>query len=314
MTLFANLGPRLGSLFAQRGVQAIVAGVLSGVVGGSALVATGVIPTGGTRQAPDLALMACPGSGPVLAHVPTGKTLLVTARSGDGAWLEVYIGEPGIDRAWAPVSALKLQSAADALPVDDCAAASTLQPLGTPTPTVTAVVVTPSPEPSLAPNATPTLAPSATPRPTASLKVTPKPTGTPHPTPTATPVPTPTPDTTGPTISNLTITGAVACGDIPSQYCIFVTVCPPPNAATISIDATDPSGVIDANLWYRLGSSGGYSAVGLNHSGDTWSGTISAGSSGGQVEYFWEAFDSFGNQSNLNNTSDRILRIDGCIL
>jgi hypothetical protein len=73
--------------------------------------------------------------------------------------------------------------------------------------------------------------------------------------------------------------------------------------------------VIDANLWYRLGSSGGYSAVGLNHSGDVWSGTISAGSSAAtQIEYFWEAFDSLGNQSSLQNPDNRILRIEGCIL
>ena len=94
--MLANVLPRLGSLLSQRGVQAIAAGFLSGAVGGSALVATGLVPLGGTRLAPPtVALMACPGAGGTLARVTTGQSLLVTARSADGRWLDC----PAYDRA-----------------------------------------------------------------------------------------------------------------------------------------------------------------------------------------------------------------------
>src|SRR5947209_1835971 len=181
MTLLANVLPRLGSLLTQRGVQAIAAGLLSGAVGGSALVATGLVPLGGTRLAPPtVALMACPGAGGTLAQVTTGQSLLVTARSADGRWLEVYIGEPGIDRAWVPADSLRLQSAADGLPVADCAAPATATPgpLGSPAATGTALPA-PTIEATVAPSATlgPTLAPGVTPSPT------PRPTATPKPTP-----------------------------------------------------------------------------------------------------------------------------------
>src|SRR5437867_9021507 len=103
-----SLGPRLGSLWsrigsllAQRGTQAIVAGLVVGIGGGSALVVTGLSPFGKGQIPANLALLACPGSGGVLANVPTGASLLVTGRSSDGHWLEVYLGEPGVDRAWA---------------------------------------------------------------------------------------------------------------------------------------------------------------------------------------------------------------------
>jgi hypothetical protein len=242
MTMFANLGPRLGSLFAQRTVQAIAAGLLSGVVGGSALVISGVIPVGGIREAPaDLALVACPGSGAVLARVPTGETLLVTGRSADGQWLEVYVGEPGIDRAWAPASDFRLQAAGDSLPVDSCNAEAMPGPLGTPVPTVAAIVSTPSPEPSVSAGPSPSPAntvapgqtPTHTPSPGATPTPTPHPTPTPAPTPTPTPPPTPTPaptDGTSPNLSNLSA----------SPYCITST------SSTITVHVTDPDDAVSS--------------------------------------------------------------------
>ncbi|MEO8274232.1 MAG: hypothetical protein ABI620_09205, partial [Chloroflexota bacterium] len=126
-------------MVAQPAIQAVVAGVLTGAIAGTAIASAGV-PFGAPSDAPKVALQACPGTGPVLAHVPGGQTMLVTARSADGAWLEVYLGEPGVDRAWAPASALTLQAPVDGLPVGGCE--------GVPLPS-------PTPPPTLAPGATP---------------------------------------------------------------------------------------------------------------------------------------------------------------
>jgi hypothetical protein len=312
MTLFANLGPRLGSLFAQRAVQAIAAGLLSGVVGGSALVVSGVIPIGGTRtETPNLALMACPGSGPVLARVPSGQTLLVTARSLDGRWLEVYVGEPGIDRAWAPADKLRLQSAGDGLPVDDCTATATPQPLGTPAPVVTAVVSTPSPSPSASsgagPSARPTTAPAATP----TARPTPKPSGTPHPTsaptpsptpsptPVPTPVPTPTHDPNPPNFSglsaslNCTVTAPVTISvtvtdadDTSASLAVTIGVSPP--GVPPYLDTMSYAG---SNVWHVT--------ITPNQPTNGWT--------SGQIVYSITARDSSGNSrviSSSSNTSD----------
>ncbi|HEX9766226.1 MAG TPA: hypothetical protein VGA36_05650 [Nitriliruptorales bacterium] len=174
----AQLAPRVSTLLAQRGVQAMVAGLVAGAVSGSAMMATGLVRFGEAPAptAASVALMACPGSGPVLAEVPTGQSLLVTARSADGSWLQVYLGEPGVDRAWAPAGVLRLASSADGLPVDQCAAPASPTPF--PTATITAVVTpTPSAEPTATPTGEPTASPTATP--SATPKQTTKPDTTP---------------------------------------------------------------------------------------------------------------------------------------
>jgi hypothetical protein len=294
MTMLANLGPRLGSLFLQRGVQVIAAGLLSGAVGGSALVASGVIPVGGTRLTPTLALMACPGSGPVLAHVSHGQALLVTAHSADGAWYEVYVGQPGVDRAWAPADALKLQSPADGLPAADCAATSTPGPLGTPTPVITAIVSTPSPGPSASPSpaasTSPTSAPTVTAKPTPTPKVTPKPTVPVTPPPT--PAPTATPVNNPPALSGL--------------YAYPTCIGPDSSFARVYVTATDPDGDnltvrihlhwidTNGNSWSRLPQA--MSAAG----GNVWTYDITyasiswAGAGSGYIHYDVTAYDSHG--------------------
>ena len=130
----------------------------------------------------------------------------------------------------------------------------------------------------------------------------------------AAPAATPPPDTTGPLLSGLTINGALNC--FGNQFCIFVTPgCGPPHAAQVSITATDPSGVSLVRLWYRYGFAGGYAQASLSQVGDTWTGTIDDGPAGAvQIDYFWEAFDSVGNRSMQAWTSDRVLRVEGCIL
>jgi hypothetical protein len=190
MSLFAGVAPRLATLVAHHGA-AIAAGVLSGAVVGGAGVATGVIPTGGANGAPTRALLACPGTGPEVGRISSGTPLLVTARSADGAWLQVYIGGPGIDSGWASADALKLRDAARSLPVADCGTQATAGP--TPGP----VASPPPPSQITLPTATAGPPPTPTPKPT----VTPKPTRTPKPTPT--PVPTSFKDAHPPVISDL---------------------------------------------------------------------------------------------------------------
>ncbi len=310
----------LSSLFGQGTVQALGAGLLTGVVGGAALVASGVIPPATSTPTATITLLACPGAGPAMAQINDGERLLVTGRSADGQWLEVYIGQPGIDRAWVQATSLSIQSSSDDLPVADCAAPLPA-PLPSPAP-IASPTEAPTAEPTLSPS--PSSAPFATPTATARVTEapTPRPTKTPAPTPKKTPkptpthAPTPTPDTTGPSLTNVMIAGGFDCGgEHAGATCLAVPECPASHAATISVTATDPSGVIDTNLWFRQPGAGGYTAVGLNHDGDVWSGTINAGNwMEGQIEYFWEGFDSVGNQSSLSNPSNRILRVAGCIL
>jgi hypothetical protein len=130
----------------------------------------------------------------------------------------------------------------------------------------------------------------------------------------AAPAATPPPDTTGPVLSGLAITGALNC--FTNQFCIFVTPgCGPPNSAQVGITATDPAGVSLVRLWYRYGFSGGYAQAALSQVGDRWTGTIDDGPNGAvQIDYFFEAFDTLGNRSSQTWTSDRVLRVEGCIL
>ncbi len=317
----AGLFQNLGGLFAQRGVQAVAAGLLSGAIGGSALVATGIVPVGGAPAAADrVALLTCPGFGPVLTDVQSGQSLLVTARSADGQWLEVYVGQPGLDRAWAPAEDLRLESAVDGLPVAECAAPATIVPPGAtpppatalPSPTVLATVVpaaTPAPTPTTAPTARPTTAPTPTPR--ATARATPRVTPTPKPTPKPTPTPTPTPppDTSPPSLSNLVITSP-APDPNDGTYDIFGSGCPGPKMATIRVRVTDASDITTVTLFYWPGNSGvlstGMTFVGNNN----WEATITAGdnwSSGnpdGLINYWVQAVDSEGNQSPALNHSN----------
>ena len=157
----ASIGSRASALLAQPSSLAIVGGLVIGIAGGTVLVATGHAPIAAPPPGDQIALLACPGSGAVLANVPVGASLLVTARSTDGQWLEAYLGEPGVDYAWAPATDVRLASTADALPAGDCIAGTTAQQSASPTAVIVAVV-TPaaSPTGSLAPaGPTPTLQP-----------------------------------------------------------------------------------------------------------------------------------------------------------
>src|ERR1041385_3064810 len=118
--MLASIASGLGRVVTQRAAQLAITGLVTGAIAGAAVVVAGLDPFVRPTSPSTVALLSCPGSGPELARVPSGETLLITARSLDGHWLEVYLGQPGIERAWAPANELQLEAIADGLPVDSC--------------------------------------------------------------------------------------------------------------------------------------------------------------------------------------------------
>jgi hypothetical protein len=232
--VLAGVAPKLATLLAQHGT-AIAAGALSGAVVGGAGVATGIVPTGGASSGSTLALLACPGTGAQIARITSGEPLLVTARSADGAWLQIYIPGPGIDRGWAPAAALKMQAAVSGLPVADCSlpetpGPATPAPLGSPSPVATQLVL---------PTELPTPVPSATTGPSATLKPTAKPTKTPKPTP----VPTSFKDANPPAISELDASNnGQHCFSDFADLSVTVTDADPSDTLTVAVHVVPASG------------------------------------------------------------------------
>lgn len=248
------------SLASSPGALAIGAGVLAGAVTGTAVVASGVLSSPEPQQ---LALVACPNTDIVVARVTSGQSMLVMAKSGDGSWLELYIGEPGVDSGWAPAADLRVSDSLDSLPVRGCeVAAASLAPGETPTPTPEATptptplpsgVTPPPPTPTPFPTPTPTPKPTPTPSPlppgvTASPFVAtplppppPPPTDEPPPPPTEEPPPPPTPNPP-PVVSNLARTNG----------CIDNA---PGSSSTITVTATDPGDTLTvrSRFGYRIG-------------------------------------------------------------
>ena len=68
----------------------------------------------------DLAIVACPDSGPLLALADPGQSMLVTGRSADGAWLRVHVPGPVGNHGWAPAAALQVDGDVDELPTVAC--------------------------------------------------------------------------------------------------------------------------------------------------------------------------------------------------
>lgn len=156
----AGLGAIGGGLFAGPSVAALGAGLLAGVVGGTAL-ATGSVEFGGAPAGGAagggaiLELVPCPDQGPVIGRIPQGQEVLVTARSADGGWLQLYWPAPGVERAWTQTGPLELEGDAAALPVAACEA---------PPP--------PTPRPTVEPTTTPAATPTPTPTPVATARIT----------------------------------------------------------------------------------------------------------------------------------------------
>jgi hypothetical protein len=326
----------LSALFASQGTQAVAAGLLTGVVGGTALVASGIVPVGGkTVEAATAQVLACPDQPPVLAEVTDGQRLLATGRSADGSWLQIYVPLPGVDRGWVEAKVLQLESAADALPVTACAGPTAAPATAAPTVEATVLVptpeITPSPAPSIAPSAGPsptppptaalgptpsrTPSPTKTPTPTKTPSPTPSPTKTPTPTPTPAPTPTPFVDNTKPVLSNLTTDGFPFGG----EYYIYGPSCPTtPHSATISVTATDPDDpVASVTLSYWPGGQPVSTKAMTKGGGNTWTAVITPTDAWqvGLINYWVDAVDSNGNDAvTLNHSNSYKLNIGSCLV
>ena len=278
--------PQLASILAQPAVLA--AGVATGVAVGAVGVGTGVIPV--TDPGPRLTpLYECPGSGRVVTSLQPDQKVLVTARNADGTWLELYIGQAGAERAWAPAKALQLRAAPDSLPVDDCTTMATAAPLPT---TLEPPSVAPSESTGLPSGVPATVAPSPTTSPTPGPTKTPK--------PTKTPAPTPTP-LTGPILSNLQIQDIPEDPYNPGQYPLYQLGCTTPGVYTSApflVHAEDPDGIGSVTLYYKpagasvalstdMGDEGGGDYYGYFSGDGNWN--------TGEVQYWVQAVDSLGN-------------------
>jgi hypothetical protein len=123
--MFATALPRVVHALAQPAVLA--AGVATGVGVGAVGIGTGAIPVtdGGQRLT---AIYECPDSNRIVARVAQDQKALITARSSDGTWLQIYLGQPDADRGWARTGSVTLPSPLDALPVADCLPGGTSAP------------------------------------------------------------------------------------------------------------------------------------------------------------------------------------------
>jgi hypothetical protein len=96
--------------------------------------------------------------------------------------------------------------------------------------------------------------------------------------------------------SSLVAVTVTAPADVAAPVIVITTVANgrlSGTAVTVSASITDASGVASATLWHRPTGSGVYSQVAMTAAGDTWSGTIPAGSVNVPgVQYYVTAIDS----------------------
>jgi hypothetical protein len=249
-------------------VVQLAAGGLSGVLGMSALIASGVVaPSPPAADPQTLALVGCPGSGSVVAVARPGDQMLVTGRSADGAWLQVYVPGPAGNDGWVPAATVNLLADSSALPIADCAVAA----------------ATATPGPTAAPA-------TATPTAIATATSTAKPTPSPTPTPTATP-------NVGPLLASLKASRGTIYADRPG-HCEG-----DPASLSISVTATDADGVASATLYWKPAGSSSYRSKAMSSSGRLWKATLSTRVSGdqltakGTVAYYVVAKDADGAQT-----------------
>ena len=262
----------LGALVATNGLLAIAAGLIVGIVGSGTLIATGAVHVGGGHAAPiptpvGLQLVACPDAGPVIGSIPRGEKVLVTGRSADGAWLQVYYPGPAFDRAWTKAGPLQLEADSATLPVASCETPPTPTPRPTPGAS-TAVVASPEASPSVEPSASPAASPSPSPsaEPSASPGVSPTP--TPKPTPNLPPV-----------IAGFTASTKTLSYD-QGAYCPTAT-----QSVTFTLRASDAGGVASATLYWRKPGVTSYTPLPMQMAGGsaqsgTWTATVDTKSNG----------------------------------
>ena len=305
----------LSGLVTTHAVQ-VVAGALSGVLAMSAAIATGVVPTGPSTDGPQtLALVACPGSGSIVAVARPGDEMLVTGRSADGSWWRVYVPGPAAKKdGWVPASSLELLADGSALPIAACIQVAGAT--GVPGPSPTGVLATVSPTGV----ATPSAAPSPTTKATAKPIAAPTPTteGAPSPTtgPTAKPPPTlpptPTPNVgpvfaSGPTSSVPTMfadaSGEGDCWGLPRR-------------TTIKVEVADPNGVSAVQLWVKKPGATAFAQLTHNFFDHTsyWSTYIDAYYdhiyAGGTMSFYAVAIDGTGLKTTSKTASVAVRQCD----
>ncbi len=254
----------LAAAVATNGLLAIATGLIVGIIGSGTLLATGAVHVGGGGAAPvptpvGLQLVACPDAGPVIGSIPKGEKVLVTARSADSAWLQVYYPGPAFDRAWTKAGPLQLEADPASLPVASCEAPPTPTPRPTPGAS-TAVVASPEPSPSVEPSASPAASPSPSPSPAPS----------PSPGVSPSPIPSPTPNLP-PVIAGLTASTKTLSYD-QGAYCPTAT-----QTVTFTLKASDAGGIASATLYWRKPGESTYRPLPMqNASGSAQSGTWTA--------------------------------------
>ncbi len=230
-----------GGLLAGKSLAVLGAGLLAGALGGGALVGSGAVHfgpgQGGNGGAGGgLQLVPCPDQGPVIGTIPRNQQVLVTAKSADGGWLQLYWPAPGIERAWTRAGPLQLEGDLASLPVARCEA-----PL------------------------------PATPRPTVEPTATPEPTPTPTPEPTPSPTPTASPTAAAnaaPKVAGLTVSTQTISYD-QGAYCASA-----PKSVTFAVSVSDADGLASVNLWYRPPGATKYLAKPMTPSGGKYVATL----------------------------------------
>lgn len=243
-----------------------------GVIGAAIGITLGVVGPGGSSSTSaatalrTVSIWDCPDSVKVGTLID-GDRIVATARSENGGWLEIRSPYDLGSRVWVAAAAVAPDASPDQLPVADCD-----------TPQVPAVTTTTSapPDDSIPEDTTPEPPPSDpahTDPPPVSEPTSPASTTTVAPSGTSTTTTTtapPPPDTTGPTLSGLNANpGAIWTQDTPSVPCVG------PKAQTtsvVSVNASDPSGVVSAQLEWSVNGHTGSKA--MTRSGSTWSATL----------------------------------------
>jgi hypothetical protein len=240
----------------------------------------------------------------VIGTIPRGEKVLVTGRSADGGWLQVFYPGPAFDRAWTRAGPLRLEADASGLRIAACEAAPTPSPRPTPeasTAVVSSPEASPSPEPS--PSAAPSPSPSPSPAP--SAKPTPTPTPTPRPTPNAVP-----------SITGLTTTTKTLSYD-QGAYCPTA-----PKSVTFTLKASDAGGIATATLFWRKPGAPSYVAAPMTLAGGsaqngTWRATLdtkaNAITTAGRLTYYVAVRDSDGAQTRSPATGTQVITVTVCV-
>jgi hypothetical protein len=303
----------LAAAVATNGLLAIAAGLIVGVIGSGTLLATGAVHVGGGNAAPaaspvGLQLVACPDAGPVIGSIPRGEKVLVTGRSADGAWLQVFYPGPAFDRAWTKAGPLQLEADANTLPVASCEAPATPTPRPTPGAS-TAVAASPEASPSVEPSPSPAVSQAPSPSPSPS----PSPGTSPIPSPSPTPKPTPN---APPVIAALTASTKTLSFD-QGAYCPTA-----PKTVTFTVKASDAGGIATATLYWKKPGAASYTPAPMSLAGGsaqngTWTATLDTTANGitseGTLAYYAIVLDASGSKAKSPATSAFAIPVSICV-